>query len=341
MKILNINLHFYPESIGGASVVAEKFAWGLVQRDIEVTNVFLSKRPGRELFTTQETPFGRSIAIRNIAHSPANRFYSPAAAGTLIEIVDAIQPDRIFVHAAQHMGMQEFLIPRDIREKTCIVAHDAFWTCLQGFRILPGGSPCDLKPTAMNCQQCAWFPGLTAQTYANSREFLTSCRAVVFPSNYLKASYELLFSGAVPSNFIVQSNPDIAENILDESTPLPPPAGAAAKASGQTVLAYLGGPGETKGWNLVRNFMRHARQTAHLPNGIHVVLFDVGRSTNAPWYPGRSQKGVTVSDAFHWSYAKHALGAVDGILGHVDKWRSQRRIDVMSMKPRKLSAVLS
>ena len=28
-------------------------------------------------------------------------------------------------------------------------------------------------------------------------------------------------------------------------------------------------------------------------------------------------------------------------LGHVDKWRSQRRIDVISMKPRKLSAVLS
>lgn len=28
-------------------------------------------------------------------------------------------------------------------------------------------------------------------------------------------------------------------------------------------------------------------------------------------------------------------------LGHVDKWRSQRRIDVMSMNPRKLSAVLS
>ncbi|WP_306047882.1 hypothetical protein, partial [Nioella sp. MMSF_3534] len=26
-------------------------------------------------------------------------------------------------------------------------------------------------------------------------------------------------------------------------------------------------------------------------------------------------------------------------LGYVDKWRSQRRIDVMSMKPRKLSAV--
>ena|GEM_PF-3522713 len=32
---------------------------------------------------------------------------------------------------------------------------------------------------------------------------------------------------------------------------------------------------------------------------------------------------------------------IKDMLGHVDEWRSQRRIDVMSMKPRKLSAVLS
>ena len=37
------------------------------------------------------------------------------------------------------------------------------------------------------------------------------------------------------------------------------------------------------------------------------------------------------------------LGASAGsvALGHVDKWRSHSRIEVMSMKPRKLSAVLS
>ena len=29
MKVLNLNLHFYPESIGGATVVAEKLAWGV------------------------------------------------------------------------------------------------------------------------------------------------------------------------------------------------------------------------------------------------------------------------------------------------------------------------
>ena len=35
------------------------------------------------------------------------------------------------------------------------------------------------------------------------------------------------------------------------------------------------------------------------------------------------------------------LQAFENFLGHVDKWRSQMRIEVMSMKPRKLSAVLS
>ncbi len=39
--------------------------------------------------------------------------------------------------------------------------------------------------------------------------------------------------------------------------------------------------------------------------------------------------------------AKKIRAKVIEALGHVDKWRSQRRIDVMSMKPRKLSAVLS
>ena len=49
----------------------------------------------------------------------------------------------------------------------------------------------------------------------------------------------------------------------------------------------------------------------------------------ATWGEGKHPAGLNFGDCFAYS------------LGHVDKWRSQRRIDVMSMKPRKLSAVLS
>ena len=41
------------------------------------------------------------------------------------------------------------------------------------------------------------------------------------------------------------------------------------------------------------------------------------------------------------SISDEDLRDINTELGHVDKWRSQRRIDVMSMKPKKLSAVLS
>ena len=47
-----------------------------------------------------------------------------------------------------------------------------------------------------------------------------------------------------------------------------------------------------------------------------------------------------INDEAHHCYRERAETETER-LGHVDKWRSQRRIDVMSMKPRKLSAVLS
>ena len=53
---------------------------------------------------------------------------------------------------------------------------------------------------------------------------------------------------------------------------------------------------------------------------------DLRRRIGSP--PG---KPGSLGDGIHWL----------SLLGHVDKWRSQRRIEVMSMKPKKLSEVLS
>lgn len=314
MKVLNLNLHFYPESIGGAAVVAEKLAWGLVQAGHEVTNVFLSREPWNANFTTQDTPFGRSIGIRNIPHATSNQFYSPSATSTLKEIIDLVRPDRVFVHAVQHMGLHELLSDSALRAKTCIIAHDAYWMCLQGFRVLPDGTPCNLTPNTENCRQCAWFPGLTDNIYTASRRVLAECRAVVFPSAYLQHSYAALFGATLPLNFVIQSNPDIAETVIADRATLPPPAGAAAKEAGQTVFGFVGGPGATKGWELVRAFMKRAKETHADPDGLHVVLYDIGRSSRSPWYPRLRQKGVTIANPFHWSFAGNALSALDVIL---------------------------
>lgn len=313
MKIMNINLHFYPQSVGGATVVAEKLAWGLTQLGHEVTNIYLSLPSGSTDFQAMDTPFGRSIGIKNINQSQATRYVNPAATSLLFELYDVIKPDRIFVHAVQHMGIQPFLETPEILARTCIIAHDFYWVCLQGFRQLPDGGDCTLHPRASSCRQCAWFPGLIDQTYAVSRNVLTGCRAVIFPSHYIYSEYVRILGEPSP-NFLIQSNPDIADMIISNHVLLPEPPGRAAKEIGKTVFGFIGGPGETKGWLLVRDFMKRAKEMADQSDGPHVVLFDVGRSMKAPWYPGLEGPGVSIVDPFHWSYAAYALGMLDVLL---------------------------
>jgi len=313
MKVVNINLHFYPESIGGATVVAEKLSWGLTLAGHDVTNVYLSRTPGNQDFQAIITPFGRSIGINNISASPANRFYNPAATSILREIIDVVNPDRIFVHAVQHMGVHELMRDQALRERSCIIAHDFYWACLQGFRNLPDGSPCNLVPGKDSCGQCAWYPGLTERIYTSSREILTECRAVVFPSMYLHDEYVRILGGD-SQNFLVQANPDKAENIISDPSVLPLVPGLNQGLSGKAVFGFVGGPGETKGWGLVRKFMQRAHEMAAEPIGPHVVLFDIGRSIKAPWYPAMDKPGVTVASPFHWSFASQALSGLEVLL---------------------------
>lgn len=315
MKFMNINLHFHPQSIGGATVVAEKLAWGLTQAGHEVTNVYLSLPHSNIDFQTMETPFGRSLGINNIPQLPANRYVNPAVTSILFEVYELIKPDRIFVHAVQHMGIHAFLEDPEIRARTCVIAHDFYWICLQGFRQLPDGSNCELQPDGHNCQQCAWYPGSTEQTYTKSRRILSDCRAVIFPSTYLYNQYVRLM-GEEPPNFIVQSNPDIAELIISDPQLLPKAPGQAAKNKGKTVFGFVGGPGETKGWLLVRDFMKRAKDMDEQLGGPHVILFDIGRSVKKPWYSDREfdGPGVSIADPFHWSFAGNALSMVDVLL---------------------------
>src|SRR5690606_6161881 len=161
MRILNINLHFFPDSLGGATVVAEKLAHGLTALGHDVTNLYLSRRTAAQDFTAVPTPFGRAIAIHNSLPHPSNRFFNPAVASTMSEVTELIAPDLIVVHAPQHMGIFDYFGNEAFLARSLIVAHDHFWTCQQGFRVLPDGSACHRAPGPEACRGCAWHPGLS------------------------------------------------------------------------------------------------------------------------------------------------------------------------------------
>jgi len=94
-------------------------------------------------------------------------------------------------------------------------------------------------------------------------------------------------------------------------------------------------------WGLVpflRVSLERLGAHAHLEAFVKVIDEVLPEMTQQVWVPRDA------TDDFIWR-----KGSSQGIaipvpmmeLGHVDKWRSHRRIDVMSTKPRKLSAVLS
>ncbi|MGR3247980.1 MAG: YkvA family protein [Paracoccus sp. (in: a-proteobacteria)] len=71
----------------------------------------------------------------------------------------------------------------------------------------------------------------------------------------------------------------------------------------------------------------------------------IKRDAIANWIAARDPRTPLVAKIVAACVAAYAFSPIDlipeFILGHVAKWRTQMRIDMMTMKPRKLSAVLS
>jgi hypothetical protein len=311
VKILNLNLHFYPHSLGGASVVAEKLALGLRRQGHDVFNIYLTISSGEEDFSVSTNVFGTSIGINHIYPDPSTKYSNQSPASLILELIKQIGPDRIIFHASQGLGVLEILADQAILERSIIVLHDQFWGCLQGFRSHPSGKPCKRTANSENCSNCSWFPGLVDVTYSRLREILENVRAVSAPSNFLRDSYELSYPG-IENKIQIVSNPDAAEWLTAPTFTL------GKKNEGITRCAYFGGPGNTKGWDAVQKLM----ELHHGDSSVEFLLLDAGKFLNQPWYEKKEWWTQThILEPFHWTAAGHVLDNIDIILSpsHVEE----------------------
>lgn len=306
MKVLNLNIHFYPHSYGGATIVAEKLAHGLISLGHEVTNIFLQLgAPSGQDFNVSISPFGPVVSINNVQLSAANRFYNPAVSSLLFELCDVIQPDKIIVHAPQHMGVLALTQDQETLRKITIVAHDFYWACLQGFRMLPSGRACSRQISRSSCRDCSFFPGLTDQIYDELLYALNGCQKLVFPSQYIKLKYEQIFDGRLIQGAVIQ-NPDKAEDLAKS-------CGVSISSSDTLQIGYLGGPGNAKGWDIVQELMKSTREIGG--RQVRYLLFDAGKIIQQPWYTAvKKLSNVEYVPAFHWTYAHQVLKHLDMVL---------------------------
>jgi glycosyltransferase involved in cell wall biosynthesis len=307
MNILNINIHFFPQSYGGATIVAEKLSYGLIELGHDVYNVCL--RPNLHSdkdFDVTSSPFGPVIGINNIHLTSANRFNNPSVSSLLYEIYELIKPDKIIVHSSQHMGILAFLELKDVIDITTIVAHDYYWACLQGFRTLPSGKECSRKINEIECKDCTFYPGLTNLLYKRFIKTLDACECVVFPSKTIKDRYEIIYSKKF-QNGIVLHNPDISEMIAPEFS------NEELGSKDQIRIGYFGGPGYAKGWDIVRDLSFKVKELDGKETKF--LLFDAGILLKNAWYRQEDMiDNMEITLPFHWSCAREQMIKLDAVL---------------------------
>jgi len=307
MNILNINIHFFPDSYGGATVVAEKLAHGMGLDGNSVVNVSLNSNctETSKKWDIIKTPFGSSIQLNGITPSLENRHFNIAATSMLFEIYELVKPEKIVIHAAQHMGIIHFLNNKEILKKSTIVAHDFFWCCYTGFRYLPSGEQCTNKLSYDNCKKCAFFPGVSEQLYISMIEILDKCNRLIFPSNYIKNEYEKIYRKKF-SNSKVVSNPDFSESLSANFNQF-------LKYKDVFKVGYFGGPGPQKGWDIVKKLINTDLSVEG--KKLSFILYDVGSILGVSWYRAECNlQNVNCTKPFHWSFAYQSISQLDLVL---------------------------
>ena len=189
MRILIVNLHFAPDSYGGATVIAEEEATALAEAGHEVV-VFTGTRDARigrgELFRYQGNGLPvLAVGLPGYSDDEELHYENETIAGRFAEVLRVVQPDVVHFHAVQHLGVGCVEASLAAGITTVVTLHDAWWFCERQFMIREDGRFCgQVGIQADVCATCVPDPVAHVRRQQRSADILNSCDAVLVPSEY-------------------------------------------------------------------------------------------------------------------------------------------------------------
>ncbi len=245
MRVLTVNIHFAPESFGGATIVAENLAERLNRRaDTEVV-VFTAWPeglvPGFAL-NRWEAKGVPVIGVRLPDHiSDEQNHRNPRMGELFAELLEALRPDVVHLHSIQGLSASLAEACQAAGVPYVITLHDSWWICERQFMVRKDGAYCFQQRIDWSvCATCVKDLGFSIRRYERLGELLRGAAMLLTPSAFHRQLH--IANGADPGQIRVNKN-GIAPAAGAPRRPLDPR---------RIRFGFVGGIGPIKGLALIR-----------------------------------------------------------------------------------------
>jgi glycosyltransferase involved in cell wall biosynthesis len=249
LKVLVVNVHFAPESFGGATCVAEQLSVelaGLPETEVAVftgTHDPATDYHSLRCFEWKGLPV---FAARLPAGGPARGdFDNPTMAGLFGEVLNVVRPDVVHFHSIQMLSATMATACRERDIPYVITLHDAWWVCERQFMVTGDGHYCHQDGVdPLKCVGCTSDAGFTLQRFNYLREILLKAAHLLTPSAFFR---ELYVKSGVPAGLVsVNKNGVMRPQAFVKKT----------RQAGPVTFAFVGGYAVHKGYFWLQEIFR-------------------------------------------------------------------------------------
>ncbi len=253
MRVMIVNVHFAPESFGGATIVAEESAVRLGGLGHDVTVVTTTAAPwlGHGQMRRYEAEGVQVIALRHSSdHSVKGEYDDVVIANRFRQILAATQPDVVHFHAMQMLGVSCVEVAQEMGIPTVVTLHDAWWLCERQFMVRANGRYCGQTGIdARVCATCVPFPAEHEARQQRSLAALEGCARVLVPSEFWR---RLMVASGLPDERVFVNANGVAR---------PADGWAHPRHDGPVRLGFVGGIHEAKGHKQIVAALQHLRRS--------------------------------------------------------------------------------
>jgi glycosyltransferase involved in cell wall biosynthesis len=305
LRVMVVNVHYAPQSFGGATIVAEEVARRLDARaDMDVV-VVTSTWAGSDLPYTvsrYEVEGVPVLAVRLATPVPAPLDYANGRMEDVFhDLLEAVKPDVVHFHAVQ--GLSASTMEACLKAGVPYVStlHDSWWICERQFMVRPEGRYCFQETIDWTvCATCVGDLGASMRRAARLRPLLDGASLLLTPSEFHRQLH--LANGVAAERIAVNRN-----GVARPARPRPP------RGKGTPMrFGFVGGVGPIKGLDLIRRVF----EAAASPDWELVLVDNTTNlgfsSVNADDWRVRGE--VTVIPAYTQATMEDFFGRIDVLL---------------------------